>query len=169
MPPPRPSSTLPKLCPFELGDRKGGVFTGCGKTLPGCHSERSEESRQFVRPSNSRDPSSPAAPQDDSFEGFFRSLFNPAAKPLTHPPRRVPPLPLAGEGRRGEGRVGNGGPAPRDRPSPFLARNPGQGIANRPAPMSLLRLTPVNPCRRRVQEEEPPSRRPARPLTRPSA
>jgi hypothetical protein len=53
-------------------------FTGCGKTLATCHSERSEESQQFVKSSNYRDPSSPAAPQDDSPEEFFRSLFTPA-------------------------------------------------------------------------------------------
>jgi hypothetical protein len=58
---------------------EGRGFTGCGKTLRWCRSdpalrEKNLALRIFM---NIRDSSSPAAPQNDSPNGFFRSLFSP--------------------------------------------------------------------------------------------
>ena len=52
-------------------------FRGCGRTLPSCHSERSEESRPEYFQGNARFLVA-CAPRNDMQEGFSRSLFRTA-------------------------------------------------------------------------------------------
>jgi hypothetical protein len=59
-------------------------FTGCGKTLPSCHSDPALREKNLALSifKTMRDPPSLAAPQDDSPGEFFRSLFSPAVPAL---------------------------------------------------------------------------------------
>jgi hypothetical protein len=61
---------------YYLWPSEGRGFTGCGKTLHGCHPERSEGSRSAYLVENAQGQILRFA-QNDSFEGFFRSLLNP--------------------------------------------------------------------------------------------
>ena len=56
---------------------EGRGLTGCGKTIPSCHPEQQRRISLCSVFKTMRDSSSPAAPQNDSASGFFRSLFRP--------------------------------------------------------------------------------------------
>jgi len=61
----------------DFDDRNFGGYTGCGKTLHGCHPERSEGSRSAYLLENAQGQILRFA-QNDSFEEFFRSLYSPS-------------------------------------------------------------------------------------------
>jgi hypothetical protein len=60
---------VPACCPHDTDN-----LAGCGKTLLGCHPERSEGSRSAYLLENAQGQILRCA-QNDSFEEFFRSLL----------------------------------------------------------------------------------------------
>jgi len=65
----RVSEIREKISDLAVAPHVAAGPTACGKTLPSCHSERSEESRPEIF-KTMRDSSSPAAPRNDRLEGF---------------------------------------------------------------------------------------------------